>query len=60
MTFKEAIQSGLKIRSVLWSEERYLDSRIFDEIICEEAVRILTKNTESLSWKEILSEWEYY
>jgi hypothetical protein len=59
MTFKDAVMSGKKVRSVQWRiNKKSIDTTIFTETLGGMALTIMSATAIPLTWEEILGEWE--
>lgn len=60
MNFKEAINSGKKVRSEYWSKDTNLDTSIFTDVMEQWMIDLLAKSATPITWKEILGNWYYF
>ena len=59
MTFLEAINSGKKIRSEYWSDEAFIDTKVFSDKLDDADIYIFSKAIKPIEWKEIFGDWYF-
>ena len=58
MTFLEAVNSGKKVRSQFWDEnKKHMDTTLFTDTMDDWLIDMISKTATPLTWKEILGEW---